>query len=274
MPARADEGHVNPRLSPAIRWLAVVVLLFLINGSLLFFVPGFQVPLWPWDIPPFNARFLGAIYIAEAASVALLVVHNRWSPARLALTIAIIFTVTATAGTLIHADQLFWPGKRAMLWYFIYAVYVILPALALWYYRNLPRPPSHPMPPGLRSIAVLLGFVLAIYGLVSFAVPELATSFWPWPVDQLHGRVYSGIFMAGGIGLVMAGWGGAREEVQVMGTAAFCLGVAAIAGLYLASGATGREIAYGVGTIIWLAAFAVFAAIGAALLAAARARVG
>jgi hypothetical protein len=274
MLAKADEDRENARLSPTIRWLAFIVLLFLINGSLLFFVPSFQIPLWPWGIPPFNARFLGAIYIAEAASVALLVVYNRWSPARLALTIAIIFTVTATAGTLIHADQLFWPRKRAMLWYFIYAVYVVLPALALWYYRNLPRPPSHSMPSGLRSAAVLLGFVLAAYGLVSFAAPEWATSFWPWPVDAMHGRVYSGIFMAGGAGLVMAGRGGAREEVQVMGTAALALGIGAIVGLYLASASTGREIAYGAGTIVWLVAFAAFAVIGAALLASTRARAG
>jgi hypothetical protein len=274
MSARANEDRGNPRLSPAIRWLSFIVLLFLINGSLLFFVPSFQVPLWPWDIPPFNARFLGAIYIAEAASVALLFAYNRWSPARVALTIAIIFTVTATAGTLIHGDQLFWPGKRAMLWYFIYAVYVILPALALWHYRNLPRVPAYPIPSRLRSAAVLLGFVLAAYGLVSFAAPEWATSFWPWPVDQLHGRVYSGIFIAGGAGLVMAGRGGAREEVQVMGTAALALGLAAIAGLYLASASTGREIAYGAGTIVWLAAFAAFAVIGAALLVSTRSRAG
>ncbi len=260
----------NPALSPLVRAMAIAVILFLINGSLLLFAPGIAIPRWPWEIPPFNARFLGAVYLAEAAAVAVLIRYNLWSPGRLALTIAVLFTIPATLGTLIHIDQMFWPGKRAALWFFLYAAYVVLPLLALWRHRSLPRPQPLALASAMAAAVLATGAILAAYGLVAFLAPVWSTAFWPWPVDGLHGRVYAGMFIAGGFGLVMVARGAGREEVLVMGMAALVLGAAAIAGLLLASSSTGRPIAYGPGTIAWLAGFAWFAVLGALLVRCAR----
>jgi len=266
----ADSHRRNPGLSPVVRIMTVPVFLVLLIGSLLFIAPGAVAPRWPWVIPPFNARFLGAIYVAEAVTVAFMLWNNRWSPGRLALVIALLFTVPAATGTLIHLNQMFWPGKRVAAWFILYFGYIALPAWALWHYRKLPPVQVLPLPHWPGRIAVALGAALLAYGLLMFAIPTQAASFWPWPVDALHGRIYSGIFLSAGAGLLVSGRGAAREEVQLTGLAVLTLGGAAVASLFLASQATGRSIALSAGTMAWLAVFIALVAVGGTLLAASR----
>src|SRR5215211_5644888 len=125
-----NADNVNPALSPWVRVLSGIVLLFLFNGSTLLVWPSFTVPRWPWVIPPFNARFLGAIYLAEAASVLVLFFCNRWSPGRVALLVALVFTTVVSIATLFHLDR-FPAPRRTLLWFVLYIGYVVLPAYAL-----------------------------------------------------------------------------------------------------------------------------------------------
>ncbi len=133
--------------------MTIAVIVVLAGGTLLFFAPSVVLPFWPWDVPPFNARFLGAIYLAEAVALSAFIRTNRWSPGRLALIVAVLFTVPATLGTLVHIDQLYWPGKRAALWFILYGAYILLPLLAFWSYRSLPPPRPAGMGSGLRFTA-------------------------------------------------------------------------------------------------------------------------
>lgn len=265
-----DEPGPNPELAPAVRWINIVVLGVVLVGSLLLFAPGLIDRYWPWILPPFNARFLGGIYLAEAVSLVIVIRTNRWSPVRLAFTIAICFTALATVGSLIHLDQFVSSWKRITLWLVLYGGYVVLPAIVLWHYRSLPPITALPLSARLRTVATWLGGALALYALTLFVAPQSAASFWPWPVDALHGRIYSGMFLAEGVGLMLAARGGAREEIRLVGAATAVHGIAAVAGLYLAAASTGREIVYGTGTLVWLAAFAALAVTGIALLAALR----
>lgn len=267
---RDDHPGFNPELAPGVRWINLVVLVVVLVGSLLLVAPDFIVRYWPWVLPPFNARFLGGIYLAEATSLIILVRSNTWSPVRLAFIIAICFTLLATVGSLIHLDQFVSSWKRITLWLVLYGGYVVLPAIVLWHYRRLPPIVAMPIPTALKTISFWTGGVVAVYALAMFVAPLWASSFWPWPVDQLHGRIYSGMFLAEGVGLLMIARGGAREEIQLVGAATSVHGLAAIAGLYVAAASTGREIVYGVGTLVWLMTFAALAATGMALLAATR----
>lgn len=268
--SRDDHPGFNPELGPAVRWINIVVLVVVLVGSLLLVAPDLIVRYWPWVLPPFNARFLGGIYLAEATSLIILVGNNTWSPVRLAFIIAICFTVLATVGSLIHLDQFVPSWKRMTLWLVLYGGYIVLPAVVLWHHRYLPPFPAMPMPAALRTVALWLGGLVALYAIALFAAPQWVASFWPWTVDALHGRIYSGMFLAEGVGLMLAARGGARREIQLVGAATSVHGLAAIAGLYIAAASTGRELVYSAGTLAWLLAFTLLAANGIALLAATR----
>jgi hypothetical protein len=258
-------AQANPTLSPWVRVLSIIVLLFLINGSTLLLWPSFTVPRWPWTIPPFNARFLGAIYLAEAASVLVLVFCNRWSPGRVALLIALVFTTVVSITTLMHLDRFPVP-RRALLWFVLYIGYVALPAIALWTYWDLPRVAPLPLTRGWRMLLIAAGTLMIAYGLAQFIAPAVANGFWPWPIDAMHGQIYSGVFLAGGVGLCVIARNGRREEFLALGLASLVLGLAAIVGLVLADLDTHRVDWSAPGTWAWIAMFAAFFALGLAIL--------
>ncbi|MES0161386.1 hypothetical protein [Mesorhizobium sp. C268A] len=92
----------NPPFPAALRLFSAGVIIVLIVGAGLFFAPALVKPRWPWAVTPFNARFLGGFYTAEMAVMAALLVWNRWSPGRLVLVMAFIFTVIVSAASFIN----------------------------------------------------------------------------------------------------------------------------------------------------------------------------
>ena len=75
----------NPPLSPAVRLVALLIGLVLLGGVTQFVAPQLLGPIWPWATTPFNARFLGAVYLAQLMAVGVLLVVNRAAPGRLVL---------------------------------------------------------------------------------------------------------------------------------------------------------------------------------------------
>ena len=92
----------NPPFPAALRIFSLGVIIVLIVGAGLFFAPALVKPRWPWPVTPFSARFLGGFYTAEMAVMAALLFWNRWSPGRLVLVMAFIFTVIVSAVSLIN----------------------------------------------------------------------------------------------------------------------------------------------------------------------------
>jgi hypothetical protein len=87
-----QSADANPQLGDQVRVFALIVSIILVLGSSLLIVPTLVGPAWPWSIVPFNARFLGAIYLAELVAVLTWFLINRWSPVRFSLLLAVIFT--------------------------------------------------------------------------------------------------------------------------------------------------------------------------------------
>ena len=79
-----DRSDANPIIPSFLRWvLAVECSVVFAAGVLLFFLPGLAADLWPWAIPPFNARFVGAVYLAAYVPLILFWFVPRWIPGRL-----------------------------------------------------------------------------------------------------------------------------------------------------------------------------------------------
>ena len=266
----SDISH-NPALSPWVRIFTGAALIVLIAGSLLLFAPQIIVPRWPWAIAPFNARFLGAVYVAELASLAVLFMQNRWSPGRASMVVALVFTLVVSIASLIHLPS-FVGLRRVALWFILYVGYAVMTAGALLACRRLPAVPRLDVSAGFRNVMQVSGALMALYGAALFIAPTIAAGFWPWGVDAMHGQVYSAVFLAPGLGTLLLARSAAREECLVGGVFNAGLGLFAIVGFFLAHLQTGRANFASIGTWLWLILFAALGLLGLAMIRASRAK--
>jgi hypothetical protein len=252
----------NPKLPGGLRVFSGAVIVVLLVGAGLFFVPDLVKPRWPWPLAPFNARFLGSFYLAELVAMVALLVWNRWSPARMILVMAFVFTLVVSVTSLINLDHFNFGRKASWLWFGVYAGSAIVSGLFLWNARG--TPPVRAAMPGVgwrryfQAEAVLLG----LYGLGLLILPATFSAFWPWKIDAFHAQTYSAIFItaAAGTGLISAH--APREELVALGAAQLVLGLLSIIGLALTDAAVKRVDWAAPGTWTWLVLFAAIAVAG------------
>lgn len=264
-------SDINTALSPWVRVFTGAALIVLIVGPLLLFAPQVITLYWPWAITPFSARFLGAVYLAEFLSLGVLFLDNRWSPGRAAFAVAFVFTFVVSVASIIHLSS-FIGVNRVILWFVLYVGYAALTLGALLLHRGLPSVPPLAVDPRLSKIIQIAAALLVFYGSAMFVSPTAAAGFWPWTIEPMHGRIYSAVFLAPGIGLLLLIRSAAAEEYRVGGVFLASLGPFAILSLVLAQLQTGRAIYANPGTWAWIALFVVIGVLGALMIKASRAR--
>ncbi|RWO89105.1 hypothetical protein [Mesorhizobium sp.] len=245
----------NPPFPAALRLFSVVVIIVLIVGAGLFFAPVLVKPCWPWAVTPFNARFLGGFYTAEMVVMAALVVWNRWSPGRLVLVMAFIFTAIVSVASFINLGYFNFERKAPWLWFLVYLASVAVSGLFLWRARARPSAKGVTLNPVWRGYMPVESAVLGLYGVGLLLFPLTFGSIWPWPIDAFHAQVYSAIFLAGAGGIYLVWRSAPREELLVLGLAQFLVGLLAILGLVITDAAVHRIDWTATGTLCWLALF-------------------
>ncbi|MFL5733299.1 MAG: hypothetical protein ACJ78Q_08865 [Chloroflexia bacterium] len=261
-----DTQPNNPALSPWLRVFIGVVVVVLIIGSGLFFVPDVLVPAWPWKIAPFNARFLGSIYLAGLSGVSVLLFINRWAPARVALPMGIAFTAVVSLASILYSSNFNFVQTRTQLWFTFYIIPCFISAYFLWLYRHLPPADPNPPPSPWRPLLLAEGVVLGLYGLGAFFLPSVFTAFWPWKIDAFHAQIYSGLFITAAVGVLLLYRAAAPSEFLVLGLTHSVLGLFAPLGVLLVDSATHRVDWSSLGTWLWMAGCALVFLVGLAML--------
>ena len=191
-----DRSTGNPTVPSFLRWvLAVECSVVFVAGGLLFFLPGLASELWPWIIPPFNSRFVGAVYLAAYLPLILFWFVPRWIPGRLTLWMILTFTSLILIAMIIHWDAFEWsrPATFLVFW----PLYIFLPinsAIFLWKSNGYGAASGYDGPILMRLVFWALAVLGGVYGLCLLIAPELLTRFWPWPVDDFHARMYAAAF--------------------------------------------------------------------------------
>lgn len=260
----------NPVLPAGLRVFSAFVILVLLVGAGLFFAPDLVKPRWPWKLTPFNARFLGSFYIAELVAMAALLAWNRWSPARMILIMAFVFTLVVSVASAMHAGQFSFERKNGWLWFIVYLASVLISAGFLWQARDNPPVAAAPAAAGRRGWFLAEALVLGLYGFALLVAPTVAAGFWPWPIDVFHAQVYSAIFITAAAGAWLLSRHAPREELVALGAAQLTLGALAVVGLVLTDAAVRRIDWTAPGTWLWIALFGLIAASGLVKIGAAR----
>jgi hypothetical protein len=259
----------NPRLPRFARMTLIAVCLGVVLGVTLL-VPALGIPLWPWDIKPFNARFIGVFYLTGWLGALYAAFIGRLSPARGFFREAAVFTGVATLSSLIHRDSFLAERRLSVAVWWI--TYIGFCAALTWSARMVggsPQP-GRPPGPGQRRLRDLYALLTTAYGLALFAVPATATAFWPWPVDSFHARVYSGIFFAGTAVLLGLRNTETPADLNLAGLLQAVLGLGAIWATWSIDLTAHRVNWSAGGTWLWLALFGGMGLAGLGMLAQAR----
>jgi len=257
----------NPAISPVLRGSSFIELLMLIGAGVgLFFMTDLTRAQWPWDIPPFNARFLGAVYLAAMVAVAMKLLGGRWAPARLVLPMVFTFTFVIFIMSLVWLDKFLFDRWGAWAWIFFYVALPLNAAVHMWLYRRLPPAPSTPMPTAWRTVLLAFAVALGVYGLAQLFAPETTSAFWPWGIDAFHGQLYSAIFLTAAIGALLLSRAAAPIEYFTLGITYAVFGFFSILGVVIAD-ATARRVDWAnAGTQLWMALFTAILLVGLALM--------
>ena len=207
----------NPKLPGGLRVFSGAVIVVLLVGAGLFFVPDLVKPRWPWPLAPFNARFLGSFYLAELVAMVALLVWNRWSPARMILVMAFVFTLVVSVTSLINLDQFNFGRKASWLWFVVYAGSAIVSGLFLWNARGTPPVAAAMSGAGWRRYFQAEAVLLGLYGLGLLILPATFSAFWPWKIDAFHAQTYSAIFITAAAGTWLISAHAPREELVALG---------------------------------------------------------
>ncbi len=230
----------------------------------LFFVPSAAHGRWPWDLAPFNARFLGAVYVASFAALLSLVLVGRWAPARLVAPMIFTFTAIVLVVSLAYLDRFRWGRPATAGWFFLYVTVPASAAYYLWLVRG--RAPADPWrpPPALRWALLGAAGAAGAYGVGLLLAPGTLSAFWPWPLDGFHGRLYSAIFVTIAVGIVIVARAGALIELATLSVTLLAFGGFAVAGLLVVNADVHKVDWSSGGTWAWIVIFAAVVACGAA----------
>lgn len=267
-----DQVHQPPERNPPVpRFLRLVTTIECAvvgwAAFMMFWLPAVGFDLWAWATPPFNSRYIGAVYWAAFVPLALFAAIPRWSPGRVVLWMIGTFTTTIMVVMVVYAGQ-FVPG-RFHTWVF-WGLYLFLPFNTAAFLYRLRRSSAGAQPSDLGRRVLLLAVAIGLggYGIGLLIAPETLTAFWPWPVDAFHGRIYAATFLTPAVGAVVLLRGATPLENLAVGSALFILGVFSIAGTLVTSAqvpAPRKVDLDALGTWAFLAGNAIIAITGAVI---------
>src|SRR6266566_4408172 len=210
----------NDRILPETRWLAVLIIPFLVAAFiLLYFWPNDTDKLFAWTIKPamtpmmLAAAYLGGIYFFTRAVLA-----KRWHLVKLGFLPVTVFAALLGVATILHWDRFNHSHISFFTWAALYFTTPFL-VFAVWL-RNRTTdlstvdPDEFIIRPVIRLFIGIIGLITLAVSLLLFLQPDLMIRLWPWMLTPLTARVVGAMFaLPGNVGLGIAAekrWSAAR----------------------------------------------------------------
>jgi hypothetical protein len=242
-------------LFPAARvFFIAVALLALWVGFWGFFFPAEVDRAIPWLIPPLHARFVGALYLAGFAMMLGGLGLRRRAELRILLLMTACWTGSLLIISLFYLSE--FDPSRIQVWFW-FGAYIAYPAAGLWLaWRaggGTDAPEGARLPRGVRVFLSAQGVLVLGLALLLLSAPDFMIGIWPWKITRLLAQLYAGLFLALGLGSLLASRLETLPEVRVvtLGILIAALGVSIASLLHRELFAPDR-----LATWVWFAGFA------------------
>lgn len=221
----SNSSTQNTAVPPFLR-LVTIVESFVVGGtaSVLFFLPSLGNVIWAWAIPPFNSRYVGAIYFAAFLPLLVFAISGRWSPGRLVLWMIFAFTTSIGLVMLFHIPDFDWSRPATYAFWFLYIFLPINSVLYIYRMRDLKAAGNEDTPLSTSILILAMAIVFGIYGFGLLIMPEFLTAFWPWKIDAFHGHIYAATFITPAVGAWLIYKQSTTSERLVFGLTLLTLG--------------------------------------------------
>lgn len=200
-------------------------------ASVLFFLPDVAKAAWVWTIPPFNSRYVGAIYAAALLPLLVFAIAGRWSPGRVVLWMIFTFTTSIALVMCMYIPQFDFTRIGTPIFWLLYIFLPINSVVFLYRLRGWEVAGNQENSPAMRNLLLAIVILLGLYGIGLLLVPETVTAFWPWKIDAFHGRIYAATFLTPALGAWIISRRSAPSERLVLGLTLATLGVLSILGV-------------------------------------------
>lgn len=210
----------DDRILPEARWLAVLIIPFLVVASILLYLwPNDTDKLFAWTIKPtmtpmmLAAAYLGGIYFFTRAALA-----KRWHLVKLGFLPVTAFAALLGVATILHWDRFNHSHIAFFTWAALYFTTPFL-VFAVWLRnRTTDRGTAEPneviIPQVIRLFIGVVGVITLAVSLLLFLQPALMIRLWSWMLTPLTARVVGAMFaLPGVVGLGIAleqRWSAAR----------------------------------------------------------------
>jgi hypothetical protein len=195
----------DDRILPETRWLAVLIIPFLVAASILLFIwPNDTDKLFAWTIKPsmtpmmLAAAYLGGIYFFTRAALA-----KRWHLVKLGFLPVTAFASLLGIATILHWDHFNHSHISFYTWATLYFTTPFL-VLAVWLRnrttdRGTVETSELIIPPVIRLFIGSIGLITLVVSLLLFLQPDLMIRQWPWMLTPLTARVVGAMFALPGV---------------------------------------------------------------------------
>ncbi|HBX69786.1 MAG TPA: hypothetical protein DEH25_10540 [Chloroflexi bacterium] len=210
-----DPAVKSNRILPATRWLAALVIPFLVVAFvILYLFPSKTEQLFAWKLQPqMSAMMLGAAYAGGVYFFSGVLLLKKWHRVKVGFLPVMSFATLLGIATVLHWDRF----NHAHISFYAWAgLYFTTPFLvfAVWW-RNRSQDSGKialaadaSIPRWIRWGLGIVGAVTLLISLLLFFQPNLMMGVWPWTLTPLTARVVGAMFALPGL----VGLGIARDE--------------------------------------------------------------
>jgi hypothetical protein len=240
LPAYSSNPSADPRdlVLPATRWLAIIVIPFLVAAAFLLFIwPNDTDKTFAWTIKPaMTPMMLAAAYLGGIVFFGSVVRARQWHTIKVGFLPVIAFASSLGAATILHWDRFNHTHISFITWTALYFTtpFLVLGAWLINRRQDDGQPAAGDALIG-RPIRYTIGAIGAVTLLISlflFFSPALMISVWPWTLTPLTARVVGAMFaLPGLVGLGIAAdarWSAARIILQSQAFSILIILVAAL----------------------------------------------
>ena len=230
--------HFDNSVLPVTRWLAIIVIPFLVVASVLLFIwPNNTNITFAWTIKhSMSPMMLGAAYMGGIVFFGHVAKARQWHTIKVGFLPVITFASFLGLATILHWDRFNHAHISFFTWTALYFTtpFLVLAALLLNHRHDHGQAESGDPRIGsfTRLVLATMGTVTLLISLFLFFSPTLMIDFWPWPLTPLTARVMGAMFaLPGMVGLGIASdarWSAARIILQAQALSILMILVAAL----------------------------------------------